>query len=153
MTVEKPYYFSIKIIVLLPLLVFLVDMAYKYIFGEETYNVYKIDNISHLFGGISVFISTAGILWHLVHREIIVLQDSKVFGFLVFGFLCFVIISWEIYEYIFLYPHKNMTYTDLIVDMICGLIGGLIALLFCIRIEPHLQILRSETQRLVKIKK
>ena len=139
MTIEKPYYSLVKIIVLLPLLVFLVDMVYKYIFGEETYNVYKIDNISHLFGGISVFISTAGILWHLVHREIIVLQDSKVFGFLVFGFLCFVVISWEIYEYIVFYPMDYMTYADLIEDMICGLIGGLIALFFGIRIKPYLR--------------
>ena len=75
MMVEKPYYSSIKIIVLMPLLVFFLDMAYKYIFGEETYNVYKIDNISHLFGGISVFISTAGVLWNLVHRNKIILQD------------------------------------------------------------------------------
>ena len=140
MTVEKPYYSSIKIIVLLPLLVFLVDMAYKYIFGEETYNIYNVDNISHLFGGISIFISTAGVLWNLVDRDIIVLQDEKIFGALVFGFLCFVIISWEIYEYIVIYPQKYMTYTDLIIDMICGLIGGLIALLICIRIEPNVQL-------------
>ena len=139
MTVEKPFYSSIKIIVLLPLLVFLVDMAYKYIFGEETYNVYNVDNISHLFGGISIFISTAGVLWNLVHRDIIVLQDSKVFCFLVFGFLCFVIISWEIYEYIVFYPMEYMTYDDLITDMICGLVGGLIAIFLGIKIKPNLQ--------------
>ena len=152
MTVEKPYYSSIKIIVLLPLLVFLVDMAYKYIFGEETYNVYNVDNISHLFGGISIFISAAGVLWNLVHRDIIVLQDSKVFCFLVFGFLCFVIISWEIYEYIVFYPKEYMTYADLIVDMIYGLIGGLIALFFGIRIKPDLKLLKSEPRRLNKNK-
>ena len=95
MTVKKPCYSSIKIIVLLPLLVFFADMIYKYFFGEETYNVYMIDNIFHLFGGISISISTAGILWHLIQRKIIVLQDAKVFGFLVFGFLCLVVISWE----------------------------------------------------------
>ena len=139
MTVEKPYYSSIKIIVLLPLLVFLVDMFYKYIFGEETYNVYKIDNISHLFGGISISISTAGVLWHLIQRKIIVFQDAKVFGSLVFGFLCLVVISWEVYEYIVFYPMKYMTYTDLIEDMICGLMGGLIVLFFGIRIKPDLQ--------------
>jgi len=139
MTVEKPYYSSIKIIVLLPLLVFLVDMAYKYIFGEETYNIYNVDNISHLFGGISIFISMAGVLWHLIQRKIIVLQDAKVFGFLVFGFLCFVVISWEIFEYIVFYPMEYMIYADLIGDMICGLMGGLIALFFGIRIKPDLQ--------------
>ena len=124
----------------------------KYIFGDETYNVYMIDNLSHLFGGMSISISTAGVLWQLLRRKIIVLQDEIVFRFLVYGFLCFVVISWEIYEYIVLYPDKYMTYADIIVDMICGLIGGLIALLFCIRIKPNLQLLRYGTQRLVKSK-
>ena len=82
MTVKNPCYFSIKIIVLMPLLVILVDMVYKYIFGEETYNVYKIDSISHLFGGMGISISTAGVLWLLIQRKIIVFQDVKVFGFL-----------------------------------------------------------------------
>jgi len=98
-----------------------------------------VDKIFHLFGGISVSISAAGVVWQLLRRGIIVLQDKIVFGFLVFGFLCFVIISWEIYEYIVFYPQKYLTYTDLIIDMICGLIGGLIALLFCIDIKPYIQ--------------
>ena len=153
MGIEKPYYSSIKIIVLMPLLVYFSSKLFTNIFGEETFHLYMVDKIFHLFGGVSISISAAGVVWQLLRRGIIVLQDKIVFGFLVFGFLCFVVISWEIYEYIVLYPDKYMTYTDLIVDMICGLIGGLIALLFCIRIEPHLQILRSETQRLVKIKK
>ena len=152
MAVEKPYFASIKIIVLIPLIVFFGQIVYKYFFGDETYNLYMVDKIFHFFGGMSISISTAGVLWHLIHREIIVLQDEIVFGFLVFGFLCFVIISWEIYEYIVFYPHKYMTYTDLIVDMICGLIGGLITLLFLIRIEPNLQLLRCGTHRLVKNK-
>ena len=94
-----------------------------------------IDNIFHLLGGMVISTSTAGVLWHLIQRKIIVLQDAKVFCFLVFGFLCFVVISWEIYEYIVLYPMEFMTYGDLIVDMICGLIGGSIALIFGIRIK------------------
>ena len=98
-----------------------------------------IDNIFHLFGGMSVSISTAGILWHLIQRKIIVLQDAKVFGFLVFGFLCFVVISWEIFEYIVFYPMEYMIYADLIVDMIFGLIGGSIALFFGIRINADSQ--------------
>ena len=97
-----------------------------------------VDKIFHLFGGISVSISAAGVLWQLLQRRIIVLQDKIVFGLLVFGFLCFVVINWEIYEYIVFYPMEYMTYADLIVDMICGLIGGLIALLFCIRIKQNL---------------
>jgi hypothetical protein len=139
MVLEKPYYTSIKIIVLMPLIVFFGAMVFKYIFGDETYNVYMVDKIFHFFGGIGISISTGGVLWNLLRREIIVLQDEIVFRFLVFGFLCFVVISWEIYEYIVLYPDKYMTYADLIVDMICGLIGGLIAFLYCIRIKPYIQ--------------
>ena len=139
MGLETPYYSSIKIIVLMPLIVFFGAMVSKYIFGDETYNVYMVDKIFHFFGGVGISISAAGVLWQLLHRKIIVLQDRIVFGFLVFGFLCFVIISWEIYEYFVLYPDKYMTYTDLIIDMICGLIGGLIALLFCIQIKPNIQ--------------
>ena len=150
MGLEKPYYSSIKIIVLMPLIVFLGAIVYQYIFGEETYNVYMVDKIFHFFGGIGISISTAGVLWQLLRRGIIVLQDEIVFGFLIFGFLCFVIINWEIYEYIVLYPDKYMTYADLIIDMICGLIGGIFSLLFCIRIKPNLQLLRCGTHRLDK---
>ena len=150
MALEKPYYSSIKIIILMPLLVFFGQIVYKYIFGEETYHVYMVDKIFHFFGGIGISISTAGVLLQLLRRKIIVLQDEIVFGFLVFGFLCFVIISWEIFEYIFLYPDKYMIYPDLIIDMICGLIGGIFSLLFCIRIKPNLQLLRCGTHRLDK---
>ena len=152
MVLEKPYYSSIKIIVLMPLLVYFSSKLFSNIFGEETFHLYMVDKIFHLFGGVSISISAAGVLWQLLRRGIIVIQDEIVFGCLVFGFLCFVIISWEIYEYIAFYPRKYMTYTDLIVDMIFGLIGGLIALLFCIRIKPNLQLLRCETHRLVKNK-
>ena len=138
MGLEKPYYSSIKIIVLMPLLVFFGAIVYGYIFGEETYNVYMVDKIFHFFGGIGISISTAGVLLQLLRRKIIVLHDEIVFSILVFGLLCFVIISWEIYEYIVLYPEKYLTYADLIIDMICGLIGGVIALLFCIRIKQNL---------------
>ena len=138
MTLEKPYFASIKIIILIPLLVYFGHIVYKHYFGEETFHLYMVDKIFHLFGGIGISISSAGVLWQLVQRKIIVLQDKIVFGLLVFGFLCFVIISWEIYEYIVLYPDKYMTYSDLIIDMICGLIGGVIALLFCIRINQNL---------------
>ena len=40
------------------------------------------------------------------------------------------VIGWEILEYIILYPHEFLTYTDTISDMTCGLIGGLFAMLF-----------------------
>ena len=91
---------------------------------------YKIDNVVHGFGGGSACLSSAGVLWHLVHRQIIKLQDENVFRLLVFGFLSFVIIGWEIFEYIVFYPDEFLTYTDTISDMICGLIGGLFAMYF-----------------------
>ena len=150
MILEKPYYSSIKIIVLIPLLVFFGAIVYGYNFGEETYNVYMVDKIFHFFGGVGISISSAGVLWNLLRRGIIVLQDEIVFRVLVFGFLCFVIISWEIFEYIVLYPEKYMTYADIIMDMICGLIGGLIAFLCSILIKPSLQLLRCETNKIVK---
>jgi hypothetical protein len=114
-------------------------MAYKNIFSEKIYNIYMIDNIFHLLGGMVISTSTAGVLWHLIERKIIVLQDGKVFSFLVFGFLCFVVIIWEIFEYISFYPMEYMIYGDLIVDMIFGLIGGSIALFFGIRINADSQ--------------
>ena len=70
------------------------------------------------------------LLWHLVQREIITLQDENVFRILVFGLLCFVVIGWEILEYILQIEPDYLTYTDTISDMICGLIGGLSAMLF-----------------------
>ena len=134
MRLEKPYYSSIVIIVLIPILVLFGQIAYKQYYGEENYNLYMVDKIFHFFRGVGISISSAGVLWNLLRRGIIVLQDEIVFRVLVFGFLCFVIISWEIFEYIVLYPDKYMTYADIIMDMICGLIGGLIALFFAIRI-------------------
>jgi hypothetical protein len=86
----------------------------------------------HIFGGMSISISTSGILWHLVRRKIIVLQDKNVFRFLVFGSVCFAVISWEIFEYILPIDPEYLTYSysDTIIDMICGLIGGLLGLFF-----------------------
>ena len=127
---KKPFYASITTIVFLPLVVFFICGILIFLFGMRTFEENKIDSIVHGFGGGSACLSSAGVLWHLARREIITLQDENVFRFLVFGFLCFVIIGWEIFEYIVLYPFEFLTYTDTISDMICGLIGGLVAMLF-----------------------
>jgi hypothetical protein len=127
---KKPFYSSMTIIVVLPLVVFFIFGILIIFLGMRAFEEKNIDSIVHGFGGGSACLSAAGVLWHLVRREIITLQDENVFRFLVFGFLCFVVISWEILEYIILYPFEFLTYTDTIVDMICGLIGGLFALLF-----------------------
>ena len=127
---KKPFYSSITIIVFLPLGVFFICGILINVLGLRTFEENKIDSIVHVFGGWSACLSSAGVLWHLVRREIITLQDENVFRFLVFGFLCFVVIGWEILEYIILYPFEFLTYADTISDMICGLIGRLFAMLF-----------------------
>jgi hypothetical protein len=126
---KKPFYSSITIIVFLPLAVFFI-CGILILFGMSPLEENKIDNVVHGFGGGSACLSSAGVLWHLVRRQIIKLQDENVFRLLVFGFLSFVIIGWEIFEYIVFYPDEVLTYTDTISDMICGLIGGLFAMYF-----------------------
>ena len=124
---SRPFYSSISIIILLPLAVFLISVILMFVFGHRALVENRIDNILHGFGGASICLSSAGVLWHLMRRKIITLQDGNVFRFLVFGFLCFVVIGWEILEYVILYPHEFLTYADTISDMISGLIGGLFA--------------------------
>jgi len=127
---RKPFYSSITLIIVLPSLVFLVNLLLVLSFEMRTLDEYMIDNIIHGFGGASVCVSTFGVLWHLIRRGTITLQDEKVFRFLVFGFLCFVVIGWEVLEYVIFHPFEFLTYTDTISDMVCGLIGGLLAMSF-----------------------
>ena len=121
-------------IIMLPLLVICVNQSLFIFFGMKFVAENPTDIIFHVLGGASISMSTFGILWHLVHRELMVLQDEKVICFLVFGFLCFAVISWEIFEYIVFYPSEYLTYTDTISDMICGLIGGLFVIYFIRRL-------------------
>ena len=102
---RKPFYSSI-IIVFFPLVVLIIWGILILLFGMRTLQEKKIDNILHGFGGVSACLSLVGVLWHLVRREIIILQDENVFRCLVFGLLCFVVIGWEILEYIVLYPNE-----------------------------------------------
>ena len=50
-------------------------------------------------GGIVISFSIAGILWHLCNRQVVTLKEPTVFRALVFGCLCFVVISWEVCEF------------------------------------------------------
>jgi hypothetical protein len=136
---EKPFYSSITIIILSPLLIFLLAIAAIVFLGMITINENRIDKFVHVIGGTSICFSVAGVLWHLVHRKIVTLQDANVFRALVFGFVCFAVISWEILEYILIFPiytsifpnvTEYVTYFDTITDMISGLIGGLLAMIF-----------------------
>ena len=132
---RKPFYSSIATIVFFPLVVFVINGILVSLFGMETLEEKKIDNILHGFGGVSVCLSSAGVLWHLVRREIITLQDKYVFHFLVFGFLCFVVIGWEVLEYIvhiYIFPENRhlVGYSDTVIDMVLGLVGGLFSMFF-----------------------
>ena len=98
----------------------------------KTMDENRIDKVFHILGAVSIYFSAAGILWHLVRRKMIDLHDANVFRMLVYGFLCFVVISWEILEYIVDIGPEYLTYSDTVTDMICGLIGGLFAM-FLIR--------------------
>ena len=135
MPVKKPFYYSLKIIILLPLIVFFADIVFIYVFGIKTISVLKIDKILHFFGGLSISISTAGILCNLIDKRMILLQDEKVFRLLIFGILCFTVIVWEIYEYLFFHPDEYLNYTDTISDMIWELAGGIIAMVVIRRLN------------------
>jgi hypothetical protein len=127
---RKPFYSLTTIIILLPLLVFCISVGLMYLFGVKAIQENRIDDIFHGFGGIAISLSAAGVLWHLEHRKIIELHNAIVFYALVFGFLCFTVISWEVLEYIIDIKPEYLTYSDTIMDMICGLIGGLFAMFF-----------------------
>ena len=88
-----PFYASIPLVILLPLLVFLSHVILIVLVGVETIDEYGIDKLVHVAGGCTISISIAGIWWHLVYRQIVVLKDAIVFRALIFGSLCFVVIS------------------------------------------------------------
>ena len=134
---KKPFYSSKTIIILFPLLVFLLNIALIPLFGFRALDEFRVDKIFHVVGGVAISVSVAGVLWHLVGRGIIELHNVNVFRVLVFGCLCFVVISWEIVEYIFIFPlypeyiaSSSSVYSDTVTDMIWGLVGGLFAMLF-----------------------
>ena len=129
---KKPFYSSIKVIVLLPILIFFLHMILVILLGMKTVDENRIDKVFHILGAVGIYLSGAGALWHLVRRKIIDLQDANVFRMFVYGFLCFVVISWEILEYIVDIGPEYLTHSDTVTDMICGLIGGLFAM-FLIR--------------------
>ena len=127
---RKPFYSSITVIVLLPILIFFLAIIFLIVFGMKTVDENRIDKVFHFLGAVSIYFSAAGVLWHLMRRKIIALQDANVFRMFVYGFLCFVVISWEILEYIVDIGPEYLTYSDTVTDMICGLIGGLFAMFF-----------------------
>ena len=134
---KSPFYSSKTVIILFPLLVFLLNIALIPLFGFKTLDQFRVDKIFHVVGGVAISVSIAGVLWHLVSRGIIELLEVTMLRILVFGCLCFVVISWEIAEYIIIFPlypeyiaSSSSAYSDTVTDMIWGLVGGLFALFF-----------------------
>lgn len=123
---RKRFYSSVPAIIVPPVLVFLFNGTLIVLFGMEALQKHKVDNVIHGLGGASVCLTLAGLLWHLGHRQIISMQDGKIFYILVLGLLCFTIISWEVLEYMVFYPHELLTYDDTISDMVFGFLGGLL---------------------------
>ena len=122
---KTPFYASLITIVLMPLVVFVVNGILIFLIGMTIIEEYMIDKLLHVVGGLSISFSAAGVLWNLIERNFITVQDKHVSVTLVFGFVCFTVIGWEIAEYVVI-DHIHLTYSDTITDMICGLVGGLI---------------------------
>ena len=129
----QPLYSTRTIIVLLPLAVFIVNIFLTYFLGMEVIDENRIDKILHCVGGVSISLAIGGIVWRCTQRKIIDIRDANVFRLVVFGCMCFAVITWEILEYIIYYEPKYLTYSDTITDMVCGLIGGLLANIFFLR--------------------
>ena len=127
---REPFYSSITVIVLLPLLILFLGITLMVSLGVKTIDENRIDKVFHLFSAVSVYFSATGVLWHLERRKLIELQNTHVFRALAFGFVCFVVISWEIFEYVVDIGTEYLTYSDTITDMICGLIGGIFTMFF-----------------------
>ena len=127
MSRKSPIYSSISVITLFLPLVFLANYLLLLMLGIAVLEENGVDKLFHVLGGLSVSITIAGVLWHMVYRKIVKLEDANLFRALVFGGACLAIISWEIFEYVVQLFPETLTYSDTITDMMSGLIGGLVA--------------------------
>ena len=132
---NNPYYDSLWVIIGAPLMVLAINTFIVILMGVDKYDQLGIDHVVHLIGGAGVAMSTAGLLLRLSRRGLIQLVDVNLFRLTVLGILSLVIIGWEIFEYLLfvfdLFSHwfgENI-YTDTVVDMICGLLGGAVVML------------------------
>jgi len=129
---RAPLYSSLLVIILIPFAIFLLNFVLIYFFGTKILEQYRVGVLFHLFGGLSISFSSAGVIWNLAEKEIIRLEDLNVFRGLIFGCVCFAVIGWEVLEYVVPIDPKYLTYSysDTINDMCFGVIGGLVSLLF-----------------------
>ena len=135
---QKPFYSSKTVIIFLPICIWILYEIAVVVIRQKGIAENPLDKVFHFVGAVSMYFSAAGILWHLVQRKIIELQDANVFRLLAYGILCFAIIGWEIMEYLGnLITSGYLTNPDTVTDMICGLVGGLFAML-CFR-QPEIR--------------
>ena len=129
---NKLYYSSYVIIVILPISIILSFVVLSSIFGIDAMNKNYIDKIYHFIGGFSILSSICGILWKLSKYQILKINDKITFYICIIGMSISVITGWEIFEYYFIYPilPKYLNYADTINDILVGLCGSLVALLF-----------------------
>ena len=135
---RKPLHSSKTVIIFLPICIWLLYEIAVVVLRQKTMGENYLDKVFHFVGAVSMYFSAAGILWHLVQRKIIELQDANVFRLLAYGILCFAIIGWEIMEYLGnLITSGYLTNPDTVTDMISGLVGGLFAMV-CFR-QPEIR--------------
>ena len=119
---RTPFFSSIKAIVFPPVLIFAANGLLIVFLGINVLDENRIDKLFHIAGGSCASTSMAGIFWRLAQRKTLELGDGGVFLLLVFGALCFIVIGWELLEYV-LFPYTQVNpYSDTITDMVCGLI-------------------------------
>jgi hypothetical protein len=93
----------------------------------ETIVNYRVDRFQHLLGGVFVGLSSAGLIWQLTYRKYLVQPSRFVLRVIVVGMVCFAAICWETLEYFLQLHPQYLTYTDTILDLNLGLLGGLTA--------------------------
>ena len=135
---RKRFYSSKIVIIFLPICIWLLFEIAVVVLRQKTMHENYLDKVFHFVGAVSMYFSAAGILWHLVQRKIIEVQDANVFRLLAYGILCFAVIGWEIMEYLGnIIDPGELTNPDTVTDMISGLAGGLLAML-CFR-QPDIR--------------
>tara|TARA_B100000035_G_C20871191_1_gene496257 strand:+ start:326 stop:748 length:423 start_codon:yes stop_codon:yes gene_type:complete len=123
----------------LPFLVLLVNQILEYIYGPYVIGVNPIANIFHFIGGISISLSSAGIINYSYKKKLILAHSKVIIYGLIIGNVCLAIISWEIIEYLFVFPNfpDLLGYEDTIMDMILGLLGGFFGLVLISFLNYH----------------
>ena len=77
----------------MPVVIIISAITLTYFLGVDVVVKNKIDKIYHIMGGYIISFSIAGILWHYVRYKMIATLDTNIFQTLVFGIVCFAVIS------------------------------------------------------------